>query len=322
MARTQENEPHKQADSRESGLQWVGRILITTAISLLIWWKCRINPFPPILDNLSWVISLTMKLCLRTVTCLQWRLMKWRYVLLPSKLISQMVSVIQTQTTVFTSATSSGILFITESNVHSWAHCRGLAHCGLVIHSKGLVWQSRSQWLLQRNRSMYSHMWNYWRSDFAEISQFSQVLWSTICLQAMRFNIHVHSRLLRSNMCQMLFYVMCYVMLCYMSNGPNVFTCPLGSSQAFDRVVHGKSFQFWLQSDLPGVVVRCSFGWYRRQQVYMDWNNTLSAPILMKNDVKQGGMLSLVMSCVYFDELIYRLRNPGMGCYIVISVRV
>ena len=36
----------------------------------------------------------------------------------------------------------------------------------------------------------------------------------------------------------------------------------------------------------------------------------------MENGVKQGGVLSPILFCVYFDELLKRLGSSGMGCYI------
>ena len=42
----------------------------------------------------------------------------------------------------------------------------------------------------------------------------------------------------------------------------------------------------------------------------------LSNAIHMVNGVKQGGVLSLILFCVYFDELLKRLESSGMGCYI------
>ena len=36
----------------------------------------------------------------------------------------------------------------------------------------------------------------------------------------------------------------------------------------------------------------------------------------MENGVKQGGVLSPIIFCVYFDELLKRLESSGMGCYI------
>ena len=88
------------------------------------------------------------------------------------------------------------------------------------------------------------------------------------------------------------------------------------TSHALDRVDHVQLFHLLLKRDLPGVVVRFLFDSNQRQRVCMNWNNTLSAPMLMKNGVKQGVVVSPVMLCVYFYQLIYRLRNTGMGCYI------
>ena len=36
----------------------------------------------------------------------------------------------------------------------------------------------------------------------------------------------------------------------------------------------------------------------------------------MENGVKQGGVLSPIIFCVYFDELLKRIESSGMGCYI------
>ena len=36
----------------------------------------------------------------------------------------------------------------------------------------------------------------------------------------------------------------------------------------------------------------------------------------MQNGVKQGGVLSATLFCIYMDELISRLEQSGIGCYI------
>ena len=36
----------------------------------------------------------------------------------------------------------------------------------------------------------------------------------------------------------------------------------------------------------------------------------------MENDVKQGGALSPLLFCIYFDELLKRIDRSEMGCYI------
>ena len=48
-------------------------------------------------------------------------------------------------------------------------------------------------------------------------------------------------------------------------------------------------------------------------------NNTMqefSEVIYMQNGVKQGGVSSATLFCIYTDELISRLEHSGIGCYI------
>ena len=59
---------------------------------------------------------------------------------------------------------------------------------------------------------------------------------------------------------------------------------------------------------------------YTGQQVRVLWNGIYN--IFRKflcihgNGVKQGGILSPVLFCVYFDVLLLALRDAGVGCYI------
>ena len=101
----------------------------------------------------------------------------------------------------------------------------------------------------------------------------------------------------------------------YNSNGSDVYACLLDASKAFDRVNHGKLFKLLLNRNLPGVVLRLLFDIYSRQYVYTQWNGELSQPISMLNGVKQGGVLSPILFCIYMDELLTRLKNTGVGCY-------
>ena len=48
-------------------------------------------------------------------------------------------------------------------------------------------------------------------------------------------------------------------------------------------------------------------------------------PIKMENGVKQGGVLSPTLFCIYFDELLRRLRETDVGCHrihVVCSIRL
>ena len=71
-----------------------------------------------------------------------------------------------------------------------------------------------------------------------------------------------------------------------------------------------------LKRDVPGTVLRLLFDSYERQYSYLRWNHCLSTRIAMQNGVKQGGVLSPTLFCIYFDEVLRRLAKSGIGCHV------
>ena len=55
---------------------------------------------------------------------------------------------------------------------------------------------------------------------------------------------------------------------------------------------------------------------YTIQYGYMRWNNCVSTPVKKENEVKQGGVLSPTLFCIYFDELLRKLRETDVGCHV------
>ena len=88
------------------------------------------------------------------------------------------------------------------------------------------------------------------------------------------------------------------------------------TTKAFDRVNYVKLFNLLLERNLPGVIIRLLFDSYSRQFVFTRWNSALSDPIPMENGVKQGGVLSPILFCIYFDELLKGIERTGIGCHI------
>ena len=55
---------------------------------------------------------------------------------------------------------------------------------------------------------------------------------------------------------------------------------------------------------------------YTRQRVTATWTFKKSYSFNVTNGVRQGGVLSPVLINVYFDELLQRLKQNGIGCHI------
>ena len=46
------------------------------------------------------------------------------------------------------------------------------------------------------------------------------------------------------------------------------------------------------------------------------WQSDYSEPFIVKNGVKQGGILSPILYCIYSDLLLQELESCGLGCHI------
>ena len=55
---------------------------------------------------------------------------------------------------------------------------------------------------------------------------------------------------------------------------------------------------------------------YTRQRMRAVWNGSASVSFFIENGVKQGGILSPILFCVYIDELLNCLIEPKLGCHI------
>ena len=100
----------------------------------------------------------------------------------------------------------------------------------------------------------------------------------------------------------------------YNSRNSSVYACLLDASKAFDRLNHGKLFTLLVERGLPAIVIRFLIDSYTRQVTFIKWNSEKSSAVPMLNGVKQGGVLSPVLFCIYMDELIGRLERSGVGC--------
>jgi hypothetical protein len=102
----------------------------------------------------------------------------------------------------------------------------------------------------------------------------------------------------------------------YLNRGSSVHTLLLDASKAFDCVNYIKLFYALLDKGICPIVARFLAQLYTLQKIRIKWSDYYSEPCNVSNGVKQGGVLSPILFCVYTDELLLRLQKSGFGCYI------
>ena len=90
----------------------------------------------------------------------------------------------------------------------------------------------------------------------------------------------------------------------------------LDASRAFDRVNYIKLFRLLISRRMCPTAISLLLTLYTGQSMHVSWNGTESRSFSCSNGVKQGGVLSPLLFCVYVDELLVRLQSLNCGCYI------
>ncbi len=67
---------------------------------------------------------------------------------------------------------------------------------------------------------------------------------------------------------------------------------------------------------MPTLTVRSMLDLYQRQVVRSVWKDHLSKGFGTSNGIRQGGIISPILFCVYMDVLLKRLEAEGVGCQI------
>jgi hypothetical protein len=116
-----------------------------------------------------------------------------------------------------------------------------------------------------------------------------------------------------THMCTM---VLKEAMAYYHHSNSTVFCTFLDASKAFDRVNYGKLFRLLIERGLPSCIVRMLVNLYTQHRIRVSWGTLFSSYFTALNGVKQGGVMSPVLFCVYIDNLLAMLQKAGVGCFI------
>ena len=87
----------------------------------------------------------------------------------------------------------------------------------------------------------------------------------------------------------------------------------LDATKAFDFC---KLLREMIKRKLPPLVIRLIMEMYEKQSMAVRWNNEYSDSFGVSNGVKQGGVLSPILFCIYIDNLLMSLKNNDIGCHV------
>jgi hypothetical protein len=102
----------------------------------------------------------------------------------------------------------------------------------------------------------------------------------------------------------------------YRTRTNDVYCVFLDASKAFDKVHYAKLFSCLFERRLPIVFVRLLFTMYTNHSACVCWNAVYSRTFPIKNGVRQGGILSPILFCIYIDKLLLLLARSAVGCHI------
>jgi len=102
----------------------------------------------------------------------------------------------------------------------------------------------------------------------------------------------------------------------YNKRGSTVNLCMLDMSKAFDEVIHYCMLIKLMNRSVPVglVLLKVLINWYDKCAVFVRWNNVLLRCFLC--DVRQGGVLSPLLFSVYVNDVIQKLCDKSLECYV------
>ena len=87
-------------------------------------------------------------------------------------------------------------------------------------------------------------------------------------------------------------------------------------SSAFDKVMYDVLFQKLIKLGLPPSVIKLLCFWYLNSNVYVRWGMSTSFIFMLSAGIRQGGVLSPILFCIYVDCILKSLEYSKLGCWI------
>ncbi len=89
----------------------------------------------------------------------------------------------------------------------------------------------------------------------------------------------------------------------------------LVASKAFDHVNSFKLFKILLKKKICPLYCRLLLNMCINQKLRVRWESVHTTYFNVSISIKQGGVISPILFCIYIDGISNDLENSGVGCY-------
>ena len=114
--------------------------------------------------------------------------------------------------------------------------------------------------------------------------------------------------------CRDAVYVVNEIVDYFVTNQSTVNICTVDLSKAFDKLNHNVLFKKLIERKTPPCLIRILIDWYGKCSCIVKYQDCLSRMFLMKQGIRQGGVLSPVLFALYVDDVLKRLNSSSFGC--------
>lgn len=143
---------------------------------------------------------------------------------------------------------------------------------------------------------------------------FEHILKSTFC-DHLSTSVHQYGFKKRSSTSHALFCLKETISY-FINNGSKVHCSFLDASKAFHRLVHSGLFIKLMEKKVPKIFLDIIMTWHDGLFCRVKWDNCFSSWFNISAGVRQGGVLSPDLYCLYVDDLLRILHSLNIGCYV------
>jgi hypothetical protein len=92
--------------------------------------------------------------------------------------------------------------------------------------------------------------------------------------------------------------------------------CTLDLSKAFDCVNHYGLYIKLMERNLPNELLSILETWFALSTSCVKWFSCVSRVFTLRAGVRQGGVLSPLLFAIYIDDMVAKVTNANIGCFI------